>query len=156
MVTIHQNGNCTIRRNAHQDIVDVIYNDYRIITITAVNKVCRKYGLVIAFVLIAIHVIYLKSITRERKKEHVARPGTANEPLQFLQNIDPRRLLRSINLHGLLLPRVNIMENTDIVRLEAAVLLQQIGYQEGIINCTGEAEGLAGVVATYAQRLLHH
>jgi hypothetical protein len=51
---------------------------------------------------------------------------------------------------------MDIMENTNILRLEPAVVLQAIGNQEGIIHCAGQAKGLAGVVTTHAQRLLHH
>jgi hypothetical protein len=137
MVAIHKNCNLAILRNAHEDVVNIISNYNRVITISSIDKVSGEDGLVKTFILISIHVIDLQAIAREGEEEHIARSCISHKPLQLLQDVDSSRLLGSVDLCRFLLPRVKVMEHADILRIEAQVLLQAFGYQEGIIHRAG-------------------
>jgi hypothetical protein len=99
MITVHQHCDTNIGRDTHQAIVYVISDDDRVVTIATIDEICWKDGLVVAFILIPIHVIYLQSVAREGKEQHITRSGIAYKPLQPLQDVHPSRLLGSIYLH---------------------------------------------------------
>mmetsp|Transcript_90717 Transcript_90717/g.241038 ORF Transcript_90717/g.241038 Transcript_90717/m.241038 type:complete len:244 (-) Transcript_90717:36-767(-) len=147
VVAVHQDSHCAIARNAHENVVDVISNYDRVVAVAAVDKVCGEDGFIIPLVLVAVHVVHLQAVAREREEQHIARPGAPHEPLQVVQDVHPCRRLARVDLHRLLLPRMDIVEHGNVVPLETAALLEALGDQEGIVHRASQTEGLAWVVA---------
>jgi hypothetical protein len=123
MVTIHDDDHVAALRHSCKNVVDVVGHNDGIVTVPAVHKICREDCLVVSLVLVPFHVVHLQAIARERKEEHVTRPGLPREPTKLLQDVHPRRLLARLNLHGLPLAGVNIVQDANVVRLETTMLL---------------------------------
>mmetsp|Transcript_20502 Transcript_20502/g.43590 ORF Transcript_20502/g.43590 Transcript_20502/m.43590 type:complete len:214 (+) Transcript_20502:433-1074(+) len=89
MVTIHEHRRSTTPGDTHEDVMDVVCHDDRIITVDTVDKVAGKDCLIIALVLVALCVIHLQAVPGEGEEKDVTGPCAPDEVLQALQDIDP-------------------------------------------------------------------
>mmetsp|Transcript_69656 Transcript_69656/g.179573 ORF Transcript_69656/g.179573 Transcript_69656/m.179573 type:complete len:253 (-) Transcript_69656:120-878(-) len=134
VIAVHQDCHAASLRDSHQNVMDVIRDDDRVVAVAPIYKVGRENGLVVAFILVTVHVVDLEPVTREGEEECVARRRSSHQPLQLRQDVDARWRLGWVNLHRLLLARIDVMEDADVFRLKGEVFLQGVRDQERVIN----------------------